>query len=164
MTGSASEKKPDCAGIFGAGRKSRLFRGGEMRQIILPARLENLGELIGFVSACAEDYGLSPEKIGTIELAAEEALVNIIRYAYPEKPGEIEIYCHQNETVFMITFKDWGIPFNPLSRPDPNTHLSLAERQIGGMGILLIKKMIPEVRYRREDQANILSFVIPEEK
>jgi len=128
------------------------------------ARMENLGELIRYVSACAEEYGFSSEKIGNIELAAEEALVNIIRYAYPGNPGEVEIHCYQNERSFLIFFKDWGIPFNPLSRPDPNTHLSLAERQIGGMGILLIKKMIPEVGYRREDQANILSFVIPEEK
>ena len=134
------------------------------KSLRLTARMENLGELIRYVSACAESYGLSSGKTGNIELASEEVLVNIIRYAYPEKQGEVEIQCHQDETPFMIIFKDWGIPFDPFSRPDPDTHLSLAERQIGGMGILLIKKMIPEVGYRREGQANILSFIFPEEK
>jgi len=130
----------------------------------LTARLENLEALARFVSSCAKKHGLPQKIVGKIELAAEEALVNVIRYAYPQKEGEVEVCCYKDGESLKIIFKDWGIPFDPISRADPDTHLSLAERQIGGMGILLIKEMIPEVAYRREDSANILSFIIPEEK
>jgi len=136
----------------------------DVKSMKRPARMEHLESLIGFVAACAREHGVPPKIVSKIELAAEEALVNIIRYAYPDKPGEVEVTCHKDENAFTVIFRDWGIPFDPVTRPDPNTHLSLAERRIGGMGILLIKRMIPEVRYERKDQANVLYFIIPEER
>ena len=137
---------------------------GTENRLIRPARMEHLEELIDFISSHAREAGLSSKIIGKIELAAEEALVNIIHYAYPDAAGNIEVRCRWNPPVFEITFKDWGIPFDPITRPDPDTHLSLSERRIGGMGILLIKKMIPELRYRRENGANILTFDVYEGK
>ena len=64
-----------------------------LTRLRMSARLENLGRFIGALSDCAKTQGFGQEKLSKIELAAEEALVNVFRYAYPEAPGDVEIIC-----------------------------------------------------------------------
>ena len=122
------------------------------------AKLENLGQFIASVSDCAKAQEFEPEKISKIELAAEEALMNIIRYAYPEGPGDVELICKMDDGRFVIEIIDWGIPFDVTAMPDPDVTAGLPERKIGGLGIFLMKKAMDEVRYRRENDRNILTL------
>ena len=128
--------------------------------IKLPAKLENLGRWMEAVSECAREQGFDQKKTGRIELALEEALVNICNYAYPEEPGDVEVNCQEDDSRFIIEIIDSGNPFDMTSLPAPDLPSSIEERKIGGLGIFLIKKMVDEVRYRREGNFNILKLTI----
>ncbi len=132
-----------------------------MKRLVLPATMKELGKMLAFVDACAAETGLDPTMSQRVALAAEEVIVNIIRYAYPEGAGKIEIQCGKKNGEVALVFRDWGAPFNPLEAPEPDIHLPLEQRKIGGMGILLVKKMIPNLRYERKKGANRLTFGIP---
>jgi len=132
-----------------------------MNRLILPAEMGSLKRFLMFVDACTGEAGLDKGTGQRVTLAAEEVIVNIIRYAYPGGAGEIEVQCGKEKEGIVLIFKDWGIPFNPLKAPAPDTHLPLEQRKIGGMGILLVRKMIPTLRYERIDGANRLTFMIP---
>jgi serine/threonine-protein kinase RsbW len=128
--------------------------------IKLPAKLKNLGRWMEAVSECAREQGFDQKKIGKIELALEEALVNICHYSYPEEPGNAEVSCKQDNRRFIIEIVDSGIPFDMTSLPTPDLTFSIEKRKIGGLGIFLIKNMVDEVRYRREGNFNILKLTI----
>ena len=128
--------------------------------IKLPAKLENLGRWMEAVSECAREQGFDQKKIGKIELALEEALVNICNYSYPEEPGDVEVNCQEDDSRFIIEIIDSGNPFDMTSLPAPDLPSSIEERKIGGLGIFLIKRMVDEVRYRREGNFNILKLTI----
>jgi anti-sigma regulatory factor (Ser/Thr protein kinase) len=101
------------------------------------------------------------ERVQEIELAAEEALVNIIRHAYAENgPGEVEIRCRAEEDRVEIEFVDEGVPFDPTSKAKPQLDLPVEERPVGGLGIFLIRKLIDEIRYRREGGRNVFTWVV----
>lgn len=132
-----------------------------MAKTILPARLENLETMIGFIKDGAEKYGFDNKKINQIHLASEEALVNIINYAYPDKNGSIEItYDAKEGKGLVIEIIDWGIPFDPLSIPEPDIAAPIEDRTIGGLGIFFINKLVDEVQYRRDGKSNILTLTI----
>ena len=124
------------------------------------AKMENLGRLIESVSGCAKAQGFDQERISKIELAAEEALVNIIHYAYPERPGDVEMICQVDRGRFIIEIIDSGIPFDVTAMPDPDVTACIPEREPGGLGIFLMKKVMDEVRYRRENDRNILTLTL----
>jgi serine/threonine-protein kinase RsbW len=105
----------------------------------------------------AKIKGSNKEKY-QLELSFEEALVNIIKYAYPDKPGDIEIfYEFPNQNSLKITIKDWGVAFDPTTFiPKNHCNLSLEDKPVGGLGIYFIFKLIDEVVYERKEGANIL--------
>jgi anti-sigma regulatory factor (Ser/Thr protein kinase) len=131
-----------------------------LTRLRMSAKLENLGRFIGALSGCAKTQGFGQEKISTIELAAEEALVNVFRYAYPEQPGDVEIICRLEGERLAIEIIDSGIPFDATAMPVPEVIDGDHEREPGGLGILLMKKVMDEVRYRREKDRNILTLII----
>jgi anti-sigma regulatory factor (Ser/Thr protein kinase) len=126
----------------------------------LTARVENLRRVMESVSNCARVQDFDQKKIQKIELAVEEALVNIFNYAYPAGPGEVEVNCRADHDHFLIEIIDSGIPFDMTSLPDPDLTANVDDREIGGLGIYLIKKMVDEVRYDRESGRNILSLTL----
>lgn len=127
------------------------------------AKIERLREFIQFVSKSATRYHFSKKRIGEIEIATEEALVNIIENAYPDESGEVEIDCKlDSNRRFIIDIVDSGVPFDALSISDPKLNAEIPEREIGGLGMFLIKTLIDEVKYRRDGDKNILSFVVYE--
>lgn len=130
----------------------------------LLAKLENLERLIRSVSVCARAQGFDRERISEIELATEEAFVNICNYSYPEKTGEVEISCKLDDSHFIIEIIDSGIPFDITSLSVPDTSGDIDERRIGGLGVFFIKKMMDEVRYFRENERNILNLIVKKEK
>ena len=131
-----------------------------MKKIVLPAKIENLDSMLGFIISTARASGFDDKKINQIQLASEELLVNVINYAYPDRDGEVEITCEFKQGKGLeVEIADSGIPFNPLSRPEPDTKTPIEKRKIGGLGIHLVRNTMDEVNYKRQEGRNILSFV-----
>jgi anti-sigma regulatory factor (Ser/Thr protein kinase) len=104
---------------------------------------------------------MAAEKIPRAQLAVEEALVNIIRYAYEEKAGDIELRCGIGDNErFVIEIIDSGAPFDFCTLPKPDIQSSIKDRKIGGLGIFLIQRMVDELLYRREGEKNVLTMFI----
>lgn len=95
-----------------------------------------------------------------IMMAAEELFINIAHYAYGGQPGEavLSMRTEQEPPRFCMTFRDRGIPYNPLEHEDPDITLPAEERQIGGLGIYLIKNTMDKMAYENKDGWNILSI------
>jgi serine/threonine-protein kinase RsbW len=124
------------------------------------AELNNLYTMLDAVKDFAEKQGMKGEKLNQLEVALEEILVNISSYGYPATSGSIEIqYRVTGDHNLVIEISDWGIPFDPLARPEADTTLPLEERKIGGLGIFFVRKIAKKVHYRREDDKNILTLV-----
>lgn len=131
-----------------------------MKSLKLAAIIENLDQFISFVHTCSEECSFEGKRAMEIELAVEEALVNIFNYAYPDGEGQVEMQCALKEgKKLVIEIRDKGIPFDGLSRPDPDTTADIENREIGGLGIFFIKKMADEVRYSRNGDMNVLTIV-----
>ena len=105
-----------------------------------------------------EMLGLPQELNMPINLALEEAVSNVMLYAYPGKSGQVLVECDKsNKLVFTIT--DSGVPFDPTQQIDPDVTQSAEERPIGGLGIFLVRKIMDDVRYERKEDKNILTLV-----
>jgi len=133
-----------------------------MDRMKVPAKLDSLEKLMQFVSGFAEDHGFSKNRISEIQLATEEALLNIFEYAYPiEHREEVEVTCEMKSgSELNIRILDRGIPFNILSLSEPDLACPLPDRKIGGLGCYLVKKMADEVYYRRQGDTNILNLLV----
>lgn len=115
-----------------------------------------------FVIRSSRDAGFTEKRVQEIELAVEEALVNIINYAYPEREdGDVEVTCGlDGEGRYIVEIRDSGVPFDVAAQSDPDLGSNIAERKIGGLGIFLIRKMADEMQYKREGEENVLTLVI----
>jgi len=127
----------------------------------LPAALEALDPFQDFVRNQTRDCGCSAAAQFKIQLALEEAVVNIVHYAYPPGvEGWIELACQLEEDGrrLAVEIRDGGRAFNPLERGQPDTNASLEQRQIGGLGIFLIRKMAEKADYFRDGDVNVLAL------
>ena len=120
-----------------------------MTELKVDATLENLERVLSFVEERLETCSCSMKTIMQIQIAVEEIYVNIASYAYKEKKGEaiIKIETDQEVPQVSLTFEDYGDPYNPLLKEDPDITLSAEERKIGGLGIYLVKKSMDKVEY-----------------
>ena len=137
------------------------MRTSAVKSLILPARIENLHGCIDFVAACAAGQGFGKRRISEIRLALEEVLVNIINYAYSDRPetGDIEIACRRTgENALEIEIIDSGAPFDMLASKEPDTEAEIPDRQIGGLGIFFVKQIMNGIRYAREGGRNKLTL------
>lgn len=123
------------------------------------ARIDSLTELTQQVGACALACGLEQPRLPALELVLEEAFVNICNHAYQDDNGAVEVFCSSDGGRLVVELIDYGQPFDSFSRPDPQLDQSLAERQPGGLGIYLIRKMTDDYSWQRRDQANILTLI-----
>lgn len=95
-----------------------------------------------------------------IRLSIEEAVENVVRYAYEDGFGWIEVGTELSSDNLLLTIvlRDAGTPFNPLEKADPDITLSAEERQIGGLGIFLCKQMMDSIAYSYENGCNVLTM------
>jgi len=129
----------------------------------LPAELASLRKFILFAAERARESGFTPQRIRDIELVLEEALVNVIEYAYPQGPGELTLEAESEEPQqLVIEIRDQGESFNPLDRDDPDTQLQLMERPVGGLGIFLMKQLADRVSWQRQGNENCLTITFRE--
>ena len=94
--------------------------------------------------------------IKQINVVTEEVFTNISHYAYNENIGKMRLSVEYKDGDIILKFIDHGIPFNPLLKKDPDISLSANERQIGGLGIFMVKKIMDEAKYKYENGQNIL--------
>jgi serine/threonine-protein kinase RsbW len=133
----------------------------ETTRKIMPATLNHLYEAMAFVVSFAEEQGFPPNRLMEIELSMEEALVNIIKYAYPDGNGDMGISCIiSGQDQFVVEIADTGIPFDALSVVDPDIACGVEERKVGGLGIYFIKTLMDDVAYTRKDGKNILKMTM----
>lgn len=124
------------------------------------ACVENLDAVTGFVRGCAERFALDEKrKIGLL-IAMEEAFVNVCHHAYPGGGGDVELSCGGDGAAFVVEIADKGIAFDILSLPSPDTTVGLMDREVGGLGVLFIRKLTDDLSYRRENGRNILRMVL----
>lgn len=121
------------------------------------ANKKELNKIQGFVQEELEKHNCNNELIMKINLVIEEIFVNIASYAYKDNEGNCSLTIQNNKSnEITFIFEDEGIPFNPLERKDPNITLSAEEREIGGLGIFITKKIMDNIKYRYENNKNIL--------
>lgn len=126
--------------------------------ITVKASLENLERINSFILLWTKKIGLSPGSENQLLLAVEEACVNVAKYAYPEFTGPVTIDCRLDGGRLILQIRDEGVPFNPLKTPEPDLALSLEEREVGGLGIFFIRRLVDKVEYRREGKFNVLTL------
>lgn len=131
-----------------------------MKEITLEAVVENLDRVTQFVGEQLEAYGCSPRTQMQIDIAIDELFGNIAHYAYRPDVGPVTVRVEVKEEplAVIITFIDNGIPFDPLAGEDPDTTLSAQEREVGGLGIFLVKKSMDGITYEYKEGQNILSI------
>jgi serine/threonine-protein kinase RsbW len=130
-----------------------------MHKAVFAAKLDNLESMLDFIEQSAKELGFDARKLNQVRLASEEALVNVINYAYPDKCGNIEITSATDEKGLLLEIIDWGIPFNPLLLPEPDIDSPMENRKIGGLGIYMVRSIMDIVDYRRDEDKNVLSLV-----
>ena len=127
------------------------------KTLCLANNITEIPRLAGAVRAFGEKHNLAEEVIHHMHLALEEIITNIIRYAYTdEEKHEIAVYFRLDNEAIALEVHDDGIPFNPLSVPVADVQKPLEEREIGGLGIHLVRNVIDTFQYRRERNNNIL--------
>ena len=133
---------------------------GTGREVTLPAKVESITAVTAFLEQEMEALGCPEKQKMQICVAADEIVTNISMYAYAPGTGDftVNFAFDGEERAAGITFVDEGVPFDPLAKDDPDVTLSAEERQIGGLGIFLVKKTMDGMDYRREDGKNILTI------
>lgn len=134
------------------------------------AKIENLDKATAFVEEELEKNEVGMKQTMQLTVALEEIFVNIAHYAYSKtdatgKPiadtgvGPMKLALEVSNNQVQMTFEDEGMPYNPLEKADPDITLSAEEREIGGLGIYMVKKSMDDVIYNRDGKKNILTLV-----
>jgi len=132
----------------------------ETVSITLKNKISEIVLLDSFLEKLSEKWEAVAKYTFNINLALEEAITNIINYAYKDNNEHlINLDFSLENSELKITITDDGIEFNPLLKEDPNTELSLEERKIGGLGIFFVKKIMDNIDYERINNKNILTLI-----
>ncbi|MBR1876770.1 MAG: ATP-binding protein [Lachnospiraceae bacterium] len=133
-----------------------------MKEITVEAKRENLGEIFDFVVSALTESGCDKKLIRQCKLCVEEIFLNISSYAYHPETGPatvtVELANGDKPLRVKICFIDKGKPFDPLSENDPDIESELDERQIGGLGIFLVRTTMDDVFYEYTDGKNVLTM------
>jgi len=143
--------------------RRKLIVGKDQHAICRVARLKFLGDLRDFAEGAASYSGLSHDDVFAFKLAAEELCANIIQYGYAEtEPGLISIFFDVDEQVARMTIRDDGKYFSPEQAKSPDLEADWNEKEIGGLGIYLVKELMDKVSYEKNEE-NINQFVLEKE-
>ncbi len=129
------------------------------KKLVLKNEISEISKLATFIEELGEELDLAPDLVFNLNLVLEEAVSNVILYAYPkEELQEISLAASMldNNLVFVLT--DSGKEFDPTKAPDADVTLSAEERNIGGLGIFLIRQIMNKVEYQRINGKNLLTL------
>lgn len=129
-----------------------------MKELIMDAAIENITQAIDFVNEQLQASACPERARVQIDIAVDELLSNIAHYAYYPEAGlaVIRVEVLKEPLSVVISFIDNGKPYDPLEKEDPDITLSMEEREIGGLGIYMVKKSMDEISYEYKDGQNIL--------
>jgi anti-sigma regulatory factor (Ser/Thr protein kinase) len=128
-----------------------------MHELLIKAKTENMETVLDFVNEHIEHCPVKTQH--QIGIVIDEVFANISAYAYNPTVGDVTVRIKADEADNDITieFEDCGIPYNPLTGEDPDITLSAEEREIGGLGVFMVKSIMDSVEYRRDGSKNILT-------
>ena len=131
-----------------------------MKEMSIAATIENIEVVTDFVNEQLEALDCPMKAQIQIDVAIDELFGNIAHYAYHPEVGEatVRVEVIQEPLAVVITFIDNGVPYDPLSKADPDITLSAEDREIGGLGIFMVKKSMDEITYEYKDGQNILAI------
>ena len=125
-------------------------------RLTIPATIESLDEIVLWVDAALRPNGVAEPFISKMTLVIEELFVNIVNYAYPDEPGSVNFTMYLDPCLKLI-ISDTGVPFNPLEFSEPDVTLPIDDRNVGGLGIFLSKKLTDRITYERVNGTNVLT-------
>lgn len=129
------------------------------KKLTLTNETSEIAKLAVFVEDLSEELNLPKDLVFNLNLVLEEAVSNVIFYAYPDKRGqEILLTASMVDNALCFELKDYGLEFDPTKVPQADITLSAEEREIGGLGVFLVHQIMDTVEYRRIDGANILTM------
>lgn len=131
-----------------------------MNELTVEATPENIPVITAFVDELLEQYDCPMKAQAQIDIAIDELFGNIVRYAYHPEIGSatVQVEVMKEPLAVVITFIDQGKPYDPLAKEDPDVTLSAEEREIGGLGIYIVKQSMSEITYEYKDGRNILKI------
>jgi anti-sigma regulatory factor (Ser/Thr protein kinase) len=131
-----------------------------VKELTIAATVENIETVTDFVNEQLEALDCPRKTQMQIDIAIDELFGNIAHYAYNPDVGEatVRVEVVGEPLTVVITFIDKGVPYDPLAKADPDTTLSAEERDIGGLGIYMVKKSMDDVTYEYKDGQNILKI------
>ena len=131
-----------------------------MKELTIAATVENIEVVTDFVNQQLEELDCPMKAQMQIDIAIDELFSNIAHYSYTPEVGQatVRVEVVEDPLAVTITFIDNGVPYDPLAKEDPDLTLSAEERQIGGLGIYMVKKSMDEITYEYKDGQNILSI------
>ncbi|MBP3217067.1 MAG: SpoIIE family protein phosphatase, partial [Lachnospiraceae bacterium] len=144
--------------LYYAGMEGKGDSMNKPRELELDAQVENIAAATDFVAGELEQMDCPFRALSQISVAIDEIFANIAMYAYPDKKGKLTVGVQPIMEPYgvEIIFRDHGVPFNPMSAKEPDTTLSAEEREIGGLGIFLVRKTMDKVEYEYRDGENVL--------
>ena len=131
-----------------------------MKELTVVATVENIETVTDFVNEQLEALDCPMKAQMQIDIAIDELFGNIAHYAYNPEIGKatVRVEVVEDPLAVTITFIDNGVPYDPLAKADPDTTLSAEERDIGGLGIYMVKKSMDDIIYEYKDGQNILKI------
>ena len=131
-----------------------------MKELIIAATVENIETVTDFVNEQLEALDCPMKAQMQIDIAIDELFGNIAHYAYNPDVGDatVRVEVTEEPLAVVITFIDKGVPYDPLAKADPNITLSAEEREIGGLGIFMVKKTMDDITYEYKNGQNILKI------
>jgi anti-sigma regulatory factor (Ser/Thr protein kinase) len=129
------------------------------KKLILQNEVAEISKLAIFIEELGEEFGLSPELVFNLNLVLEEAVSNVILYAYPKEEHQIiSLIARKKDNQLIFVLTDSGKEFDPTQAPDADITLSAEDRPIGGLGIFLIRQIMNTVEYQRIEGKNVLTL------
>jgi serine/threonine-protein kinase RsbW len=131
-----------------------------MEKAFFTAEIQELHRIREWLRIRLAQRGLEKSAIHKMELASEEAFVNVVTHSYAGRKGKVEIGLKWGPGQVEIIMRDWGPPFDPLSNSsDVDLNAPLEEREVGGLGIHLMRRVMDELIYQREKDENVLTMI-----
>ena len=130
-----------------------------MKHLTLPNNIETISQLNAFVDTLCEEWSIDMDLAMSLNLAIEEAVVNVMDYAYPEGTvGYVDIEADIDDTYITFVLSDSGMPFDPTQKEEVDTTLPAEQRKIGGLGIHIMRQNMDSINYERINDLNVLTL------
>jgi serine/threonine-protein kinase RsbW len=131
----------------------------ERFELTVEAKVEQLARISEFIVDAMRAFRLDDRKSFEVQLAVDEACTNIMHYAYSKAGGTIEISCERRNDAVWVIIKDHGKPFDPTTVPPPDLDADVEGREVGGLGIYFMRRMVDKINYEYRDGQNVLTMV-----